>query len=705
MRVTPLYLFALLALPGLSHAQVSLDHSVSTAKELMETLSAKFGTSYQVARALENEQVYVNVTNVSEEALRAQIAQAFEGEWQQREGGWTLTLPAAVSRNQVNRETDRVIARLRTFFNPPAEEDEDGTRPRMSFGSFATEVAKSIDLAEFASMDGLSRKVFSTKPTSMQQGLGAKVTELGAAYLETLRGQKERGDENSFASFIPSVIAPAGSKPAVVNLIVQRMGAEPGWTLNAILYGPNGEIYGMDFGFLAGMDMMRMQSTEQRIKFDKPAKVTIDPAWRALGSLISDPMMMGGFGGGFRIGMRFGAEAAAPGPAPDESVVAQLMKSLQKPGEVDPLELAWEPVLDQVVKAHQFNTVALLPDRLFNEFADYGGRGPERTTQDWLNQMARSMNMEVMLDGSTLTIRSETPASDRVARVNRGALQTLIGRIAEKESMLLADLAQYAEQKPGSPAVEDLDVSVLRSLGAPFQLAANQIGDASTLPMLRYFARMTPQQRDAMNQNRPMPIRGLHPAQQDVVKALTFHTMEGPQRTDTQPGGRRGGGRNGNAEAARDEMFRRIFALENERTVAFSNGLPPMSVVRTSFSSNTAVAGGAGANSRLMNSWDVAVMNASQQNAQLAAMAPSFKPTKFRPFAQNNFVFRFELGGGWVLTRTLSEMRPIEGKGYGSYDALPEDFRRETKEMEEMMSRGMMQVRRSGGGVGGAQGP
>lgn len=229
-----------------------------------------------------------------------------------------------------------------------------------------------------------------------------------------------------------------------------------------------------------------------------------------------------------------------------------LKAKLLQPERFDPLSFATSEVLLQASEQEKRNLVANLPDSALS-ISYFAGRTKSGPTQ--LRRLSRDMGLKIEDAPGWMMIQ---PSDPMVGRIDRRALGEFTRTVVARGRSTLEERAAFALGLPDDTPSSWIAFSLVSLVTGQFEMM--ELGE---MPMLRFYALMTPQQRAAIAAKQPIPFRMLTPAQTALVLDMVYHGDEWALNVERPH------------EPSDDMEMYFSDGLESEPTEVLSNGFSP----------------------------------------------------------------------------------------------------------------------------------
>ncbi len=195
---------------------------------------------------------------------------------------------------------------------------------------------------------------------------------------------------------------------------------------------------------------------------------------------------------------------------PDEVRAAMLI-----PDQRDPLSFAESEGVMALADAKKEQLVANLPDSILQ--ISLFSTGAKLTVSAFEERLKKSA-VTTEANGF-MVIRPLDPYDARLGKVDRVSLTSFIRNVHGKAFAPLDDVAQYALKNP--PPAETPAATSYLMMFAPEAIQGG-VGGQADWNMLRFFATLSPPQRQSLAQGRPMQLGNLTPGQISYATKLLF---------------------------------------------------------------------------------------------------------------------------------------------------------------------------------------
>lgn len=341
----------------------------------------------------------------------------------------------------------------------------------------------------------------------------------------------------------------------------------------------------------------------------------------------------------------------------------ELLNQLLNPEKFEPLSLGSGDMLVKMANMRNFNLVAALPDDSFM-MGLMGGM--QKVTPSMMLKLL-SMIMNVKQGDGWVSLSSKLPASARSERVDRAVLGTYLRAIHAKGHATLDDAAAYALAVPGQ---------LWDSLGFQMSMLAtktqqNEYFDAN---MLRFYAQLTPIQRQTLARGAAIPLAGLQPSLMELVNKMVFGESSNlqPIQDQSQP-------------LNADDWDSFYNGLSREPTELFAQGLPNNSSLKLRDSSSKVLVaqpspgqGGIIYGNQDMSPEDVAQALYAKERPGIFPwldQQPAFDERRFLCGNRRTLDFTFEFGKVATLQQALQDVA-FDSEEPVPYTKAPAEFQK-----------------------------
>lgn len=554
----PYVLLASLWVASLAVAQdvaqkVTFSHPAAPTRVLLPLLSAKTGVPLTVAGPAADEIVVLRVQDAVLNDVLKRIAEVASCEWKAEGEGFRLvTANAARSIEERTEREQRVAAlrkqlaeRVKALQKPAKGEDDPGQGIPVPFFNSTDGASKAItlllagiDVSRLATLGRGERVVYSTAPTRMQLPLGRNTAAILAEYVashnaeaserkESMNQEAMTDEQRQALEFAEKMMGArqqvVRDTPAKALLVASRQSMFDTLSIELRLFNAQGKVIlsGSDSlmteaGLFAQMEALvpGAPGAEPQEKPDPdPRKIELSKTTQELAGLFGQ---MGMGGGTFSMKMS-----------------PELRGLLLRPDLHDPLSFVPSETLIAIAEAKGLQLVAGLPESL-GEFTRLFSANATTTVGRALDGFLKGDETQGGVEDGWLVLRPARPAENRKVRVPRVALRKLIEAGETKGVPSLDDLASYA--LVAEPPMETPGAMLHLMLFAPNTVGSGMMGPLDW-NMLRFYATLTPGQRDGLAQGAALPIPNLSIEQRNLVAAMAFGSdarlRVGPKKPDT----------------------------------------------------------------------------------------------------------------------------------------------------------------------------
>lgn len=360
--------------------------------------------------------------------------------------------------------------------------------------------------------------------------------------------------------------------------------------------------------------------------------------------------------------------AAAKGIYMSESgdrkpLAKELLNQILNPEKFEPLAIGSGDMLVKMATMKNVNLVAALPDDSFT-MGLMGGM--QKVTPSMLLKLL-TLFMNVKQSDGWVSLSSKLPATARSERVDRVILGNYLRAVYAKGHATLDDAAAYAMAVPGQ---------LWDSLGFQMSMLAtkSQQGEYFDANMLRFYAQLTPIQRQTLARGASIPLAGLQPSLMELVNKMVFGENSNlqPIQDQSQPL---------NAEDW-DSFYN---GLSREPTELFAQGLPNNSSLKLKDSSSKVLVaqpspgqGGVIYGNQDMSPDDVAQALYAKERPGIFPwldQQPAFDERKFLCGSRRTLDFTFEFGKVATLQQALQDVA-FDSEEPVPYARVPSEFQK-----------------------------
>lgn len=644
--------------------KVALNTGAIRVPLLLEKLSKATGTTYRSTAALDDEVLFVHVKNQTPEALAKHIADVCHGEWEKK--GDTFWLNKSAVRNDQDRKAEAAALgeafkaafaaetrvdndSLWTPANAPARiadmrkqiiDRTSRTKTDMAYGTpmgrlFRT-IIGSLDFQRLLELPAGQSFSYSTKPTAMQSSLPASARDALAVFL------KEYGAVRSAAS-------PPSDEPDMADQML-------GFYL--------GTEYKSEPKLPATVFMRFIRTNEDRIHF----KMTVLD------------------GDGYRVAMYqtpFYLEQKTPlldlpgssewlktkvDPSPEGEALREEFQDrgshdgpiagADRPDQNEILGFLANPPLRTLAEKSGQDVIARLPDVIARDLF----RAPHQaaTLQSELTAMSTDLRFEVR-NGA---IEGTPTQSYRTyeTRTKRAELTKLLMKTA-KSLPTLDDVAAYVATQRDQTATTSFEfvafcANDITPESAPALRCLEDSSQDSRL-QLRLYASLSPQQRQAMQEQQGIPVGTLGPKQIEGLNALICRVQGYVPR---------------NYETGSDPIRGDRVTL-GEPTFVFPSGIPSGARFRLKIAATPCI-------QIRSEKGDCHMMSTGEFAQDLAQLEKLPNPREgqrltghITPANRNLYVFTLQLEGSSISEYTLTD-NSLAGSEVATWQALPDPWKK-----------------------------
>lgn len=525
---------------------------IARAPVLIAEIAQLTGNKLEVSPSLSQEVLIVSVADAYANEVLTKLAIAATARWEPSENGYRLVADNAARGIEASSERAR---RLQAIQDGPRKKKEQQAKQIAEMKAEAAKSGEKLDMSDFdgmfggrtvddfvplldqaslAAMEPGDRIVFATNPNSAQRPIRGNPAPLVAAWIaEHNKNAKamSSGDEEMPEEVAALMKGPLGERmrrmsqpikgvPVKILAVASRgansmfggMGTDIRLEVRA--YAANGDALieesgSIDTDMLSLFAQLGARKTEATGGSATPIVYSEDTkAFLAMKNT-----------GGMTMGGGLGIPKMPP----------SLREKLFAPDKFEPLGLLPGEGLVALSKARRKPLVGSLPDAAFPGIL----RSGSPTTVEEVEESLRTGALRLVPDTTFFVVKPSEPDAARRSRLDRFALKSLMGAIADHETPTLGELADFAA-KSAPPARNALTMSYLMTFapGTMGSMAGIVSWDA-----LRLYAALSSSQRDSLAQGAKIPFANLSPAAHSALRALLYGagdnlTIERPGVTD-----------------------------------------------------------------------------------------------------------------------------------------------------------------------------
>ena len=733
-------------------AKFSFKAPAARAKSLFTGLSKASGVALSTAGAVGEDVLVLNLSDVTVAEAMRRIAETLHAEWQKEGEGYVLsrgtTLDAQDRRVEVaakvaefraslkriveehkkaggfNEESAKKLAATQRKMMEDLERQSSGGGGTFRISGDFTNVAQQTPAAhaivallsrltdsQIAAIVSGNRNVFALNPTRMQRPMPNGANQILRKFVADAQLYRDANQRNQ-----PSQPG-QGNRQVIVNgfgadstgdgdislgigyafLINQpNPGGSTNVTTSLLVADPNGRTLASGQFFLGAVPSTQQQPTIQAPANEKP--IELSAMSKELALALSQ--IGGSMGGGSRavrmvsvaVGSGSGGNmtfTSGGGDGKTPSLSAELKQRVLNPDEFDPLSFAPGEAMSQSAESKGMDLVAYLPDTSFNPLTFSAANG--NPTASRFLQSAKTMGaLNVKEDAGWLLVSPREPAGARERRVNRDALAKALQTLDDKGFLNLDDWAAFASKQTKAPRFNEIDDSYLKLVNSPAaDSGLNQFSFGGGWQTLQFYASLSTGQRQAMVNNRRVPLGTLTQYQTGIVSDQVFNSFEGPIVVNPRQSG------------GRMAFMGGLMDATTERTLILPNGLPRDGFLsfnvqgRDAVQANSTTSGG----SKFLTADALAFERLRSERPELASWGAMTTYDQYRMASQRSIMFAFQFTPMVSLTRQLEDNAP-GNQAFGAYNRLPARFRDEVDRLVEELRKSWGQ-----GGGGGNQVP
>ncbi|MEA2553744.1 MAG: hypothetical protein QOJ65_1920 [Fimbriimonadaceae bacterium] len=509
----------------------------------LDKISTQAGAKLYASDELHAEPVILRVKDASLQDLMKHLAIALDAEWRRPKGGGyelyrSPELVAKISKRTIEERAKQIqssiekklkevealgnftpeaaerlasaFAEVATPQQPTQEQDERRSvlSNQMPDQRAIWRMIVQVDPKELAAIPSGERVVFSNRPTPTQRALPEAVLDsaerwhtehdLFAQKLDrALAGAEVNGATHSEGE--PKTWMEA--KPERVVLGVSR--AFPNeMQIDLIGYDAHNKPLAAVSGYLRFEDQGRLHAAAEGmdvlVKENPPGTTPIE-----LSSATQDLIKLA---------------KQRPGPTGASLVTGELRKQLLNPETCDPLSTVVSDALMALATQEDKNLVAVPKDDLLWLCRDAAVQG--QLQPRWLRRIisvyAALTDVKLTDEGGWLDVGSEDPLEAQTERVDRAALGTFFRAVDENGYMSIEDCGKLALSINGHrpPSLVNRLTALLRP-----DVQAYQEG---TLDLIRFYANLSPEQRESLLAGRSVRVADLNREQMTALEDLAY---------------------------------------------------------------------------------------------------------------------------------------------------------------------------------------
>ena len=695
-------LIAFAAIGILSHAQAQTEAPKITYSTVavpigraLEEISRQAGYKLSASPQVGHDIVVLSLQAMPLDQVKIQIAKACSARWEEIQGGEMLVVDTVLRRQEEQKERaeyaeslGKSLKQLIDSLNPPkpepgAKQDPNINRQISMFGGQGAagkaviQLAQMIGVNTLASIEADGRVVFSTTPTRMQRAFPGNTSRIMAQLVseynkEAAIRQKARAEnpkvedprEKQMREFFGIGLEdqPVEGIPTKAILICSRQTLLGGLTLQLKVYNDQGKSVISGNQMLAAGETLFGGALDMEFGPDglpKPKPPTTPPANEKaieFSAPVKELMTMSNI-------MTMSQSSAKMSEA--------LKTMLLNPEQYDPLSFVHSESLLSTAKQRGKNLIALLPDRM-DSFMGMMMPKPDGLTPTAYLDSIKSV-VTVSADTPTLLIRPAKPARARSQRIDRASLGKFLRAVDSKGSVLLDDLAEYA-QNSNSP-MEDTSAMMYFMVFAPNAIQSG-MGGMVNWNMLRFYGALAPMQRQNLLNGGRLPFGQFNPAQSAAVRQMLFGPDTGLTAADP------------NKEKpvfelpsfVRTMIMREIGGdFRTEPTEVMPNGLPPQGFVQLTLTQDNIVkpTGNVPAmfGNAALGADELAMLKMFKEMPgmeQVASMMPNFDEVRLGE--RSVYEFMFTVAPGVSQEETLNDDRMTSKSPVVKMANLPANF-------------------------------
>lgn len=703
---------------------------------VVELLGTQIGKTLTVQAALANEVIYLRAEHVDSDEVLKQISRAVMGTWRDTKEGAILVKDDAAWRTQDRSEISAAGLQIKAALDKRLDEIQGeytaenanraweimqdmssqagvgrggprgGGGPQRASGNpqiqnmmnelnnqnpgvrALVRALATMNPNDIASLPIGGRVVFSTRPTGMQRTLSTSVLPIaeraiseGAIYRDTMRSLAGQDRVMMFGGG-PNMgwdQDPASGQIGNVLVILQRGGFGPQIRASFIVVNQNGESMVVQTD---GVNPASQTITVNNPKADD-TQVKFTPEALAYAQIVNSQVPAGGFAGRAVVvtdtgnGSRPVTSVITNAPEANLVRVADEVKdAVLNPEKRDPLSYFVAEALDALAAVEGKPFIALVPDRLVNQVAAMAISGTVTVAQvkSALTTVGR---MSFGENSGWLTLEPIDIVAQTTRRVDRSALGTTLRTLNANGNWSLEQTAAYIASCPKAMGQTNFDFG---TIGAICPLALSGDGLFANLDILAFYGSLSSSQQTTLKQTGALALGGLTGPQRDQLNALIFHSEDGPRAQSNDPNDQM------DRQLARRgiQMMRGQFRFGDERTVRLAQGVPSQAVVQLKMETEQgAMVRFENGRVSVMDPGEVAMARLRQDGGGPSFPGFNAAPQAIRDYAPaevTNMQFTFVVGDGYQMVRELQSIPLAKSLSFGSYDRLPEAFRKAVDE-------------------------
>ncbi len=689
--------------PKITFKTVAVPVGVALA-EISKQAGIRLTASPQVA----GEIVVLALKDVPLADLKTQIAKACSAKWEATEGGEILVADLVQRRQEDQKERSEAIAEMAKqlkqrvdALNPPKrdpkakvdDEEEFMMEQYMAMGASNKAIillANALGAANLSAIDAKSRVVYSSHPNRMQKPLAGNYNQILSQLVaehnkEAAERQKERSqhpvEENEqmkrmremFGDFDESEDGPVEGTPSKAILVVSRQQLMGGLTLQLKVFNEKGQVVirgtqmlSTGGGMFSALDLEEMEFGPDGLPKAKPQTnapagekpIVFSDATKELSEMSNVTTM-----------------ANSTRKMSDE-----LKMKLLNPDQFDPLSFSHSEALIALATQKGKPLVACLPDAMETLMGMYMPKPEGMTPSAYSNSVKNAVFIST--DGPFVYVKPVNSAKSRRDRLDRVALGQFLRSVDAKGSVILDDLAVYA-QRSNSPMEDSLAMSYFM-IFAPNAIQSGMGGQVSW-DMLRFYGGLSANQKRNMADGGRLTYGQLSQIQQAALRQMTF----GPETALVVE--------DPNAKKPTFEMpsfLRGVLAgamgkdYRTEPTELMPNGLTNDGYVQLKLTQDTVAkpTGNISAmfGSAVLGADELAMLKMFKDMPGMEQMA-SFMPTidEVRLGERSVYEFKFFFAPGVTMDKTLNDDRVAGNAPAVKVSNLPSEF---AKKIEERLA-------------------